>query len=110
MHNHEALKYLSTIGVVRKMLESEVREGWKITKLKLIEFLCECYELCEENNDLLVWLSDFLPVFKHLFLYMAINEKELPKRIVHVAKLIDLLYKLIHSSLLIDEHLMFMLE
>ena len=51
---------------------------------------------------MLIWLTDFLPVYKHLVLYMAVNDKELPKRIVHVAKVVDLLYKLINSSLLID--------
>lgn len=59
---------------------------------------------------MLVWLGDCLPVFKHLMLYMAVNEKELPKRIVHVAKTVDLLYKLVNSGLLIEEHLMHMLS
>lgn len=58
---------------------------------------------------MLVWLSDCLGVFRHLVLYMAMNEKELPKRIVHLAKIVDLLYRLVNSSLLIDEHLMHML-
>ncbi len=59
---------------------------------------------------MLVWLSDCLPVFRHLVLYMAMNDSELPKRIVHLAKIVDLLYRLVNSSLLIDEHLMYMLS
>lgn len=34
----------------------------------------------------------------------------MPKRIVHVAKTVDLFYKLVNSGLLIDEHLMHMLS
>lgn len=75
----------------------------------MIEFICDSYELCEENNDLSIWLSDCMLMYKSMIQYMAMNENELPKRIVHVAKMIDLLYKLMNSSLLIDEHLMSML-
>ena len=78
--------------------------------MKLIEFLCEAYELCEENNDLLIWLGEFLVLYKHLMYYMANNKSEWNKRIVHLAKMVDLLYKLVNSGLLIDEHLLSMLE
>ena len=42
--------------------------------------------------------------------YMANNKLEWNKRIVHLAKMVDLLYKLVNSGLLIDEHLLSMLE
>jgi hypothetical protein len=49
-------------------------------------------------------------LYKHLLKYLAENQLELNKRIVHVAKMIELIFRLINSGLVIEEHMMFMLE
>lgn len=41
---------------------------------------------------------------------MAENLSELGKRIAHVAKLVDLVFRLVNSGLIIEEHLIYMLE
>ena len=49
-------------------------------------------------------------LYKHLLKYLAENQLELNKRIVHVAKMIQLIFRLINSGLVIEEHMMFMLQ
>lgn len=58
----------------------------------------------------MMWLSEFLILYKELLRYMGNKKSEWNKRIVHLAKMIDLLYKLVNSGLLIEEHLLHMLE
>lgn len=49
-------------------------------------------------------------IFRHLMNYMANNLQELNKRIVHVAKLLGLLFRILNSGLVIEEHLMYLIE
>ena len=51
---------------------------------------------------MLIFINDLLPLVKELMKYLVENQTELNKRIVHVAKLVELLFRLINSGLVIE--------
>jgi hypothetical protein len=57
--------------------------------------------MCEENNDLLVFLNDFLPFLEVILEYLVVNKAERPQRIVHIAKMEEVFFRLVNSNLLI---------